>query len=549
MPGAARFALLIAALFAASCVSTSERSATVELHLLAINDFHGNLESPQGGTRILDAQGQTQRLGGGGSAARLATLVAERRAAAPHAIMVAGGDLIGASPMLSALFHDEPTVEAMGMMGLSLSAVGNHEFDEGAAELLRMQNGGCHPLDGCRGPAPFTGARYQYLAASTIVDATGETLFPASAVRTFDGIRVGFIGLTLEGTPEALSPAASAGLTFRDEIETINAEAARLRAQGIEAIVVLIHEGGARTAEPGDCPGLSGDIAPIVEGLDASVDVVVSGHTNGIYICRVGNALLTSAGQYGAYLTDITLTLDRRTGDVVASAAQNIVVAETIAEDASVAAHVAAYSALAAPIRNRAVGAIAAPLPRARTDAGESPLGLVIADSMIAGVARELGSRPDIAFMNPGGVRADLASAGPVTLDDLFAVLPFGNDLMVLELTGAEIETLLTQQFRGGENNTILQISEGSRFAWRRTASGGTLVPGSIVINGAPLDRARTYRVVTNSFLAFGGDGFNAFAGERTRTVAGGDLAALETYVAAYSPLPAPSAPRVRIEQ
>lgn len=541
----ARILLLFAAFFAASCASAPERSATIELHVLALNDFHGNLESPDGGTRVRDANGVERREVGGGSAARVAALVAERRAATPHSIMVAAGDLIGASPMLSGLFHDEPTIEAMTMMGLDLSAVGNHEFDEGADELRRMQAGGCHPVDGCRGPAPFSGAGFHYLAASTIVEATGQPIFPASAIRTFDGVRVGFIGLTLEGTPDALAPSSSAGLRFLDEITTINAEAARLQAQGVQAIVVLIHEGGAREAAPGDCPGLSGDIVPIVEGISSAVDVVVSGHTNGIYICRVGGKLLTSAGQYGAYLTDITLTLDRASGDVTASSAQNIIVASTLPQDAAVAAHVSAYSTLAAPLRNRVVGSIAAPLMRTLSPAGESPMGLVVADSMIAGAAAELGQPPHVAFQNPGGVRADLATAGPTTYNSLYSVLPFGNDLVVMDMTGAEIETLIQQQFRGADT-TILQISEGSSFAWRTGANGPELVPGSVRIAGDTLDRTRTYRVVTNSFLATGRDGFTAFGGDRVRTFVGGDLAALEAYVAAHSPLQAPTAARVR---
>jgi 5'-nucleotidase len=409
-----------------------------------------------------------------------------------------------------------------------------------------MQTGGCHPRDGCRGPAPFAGAGFQYLAASTIVDATGQTLFPASAVREFDGVRVGFIGLTLEGTPSVLTPSASAGLTFRDEAETINAETERLRAQGVEAIVVLIHEGGERAAGPGDCPGVSGPIVEIVEALNAAVDVVIAGHTNQIHICRINGMLLTSAGQYGAMITDIALTIDRASGDVVRAEAQNLVVAETIAADATQAAHIDAYRTLAAPMMNRRVGEIAAPLMRTTTESGESPLGLVVADSMVASAQAETGARPDVAFMNPGGVRANLPSAGAVTLSELFSVTPFGNDLVVFEMTGAEIEAVLAQQFRS-DRTMILQISEGSSFAWRQTPAGAGLQPGSVRIGGAPLDPARTYRVVTNGFLASGGDGFTAFRNNRPRTMVGTDLDAFEAYVAARSPLVAPAMGRIRV--
>lgn len=541
-----RHIAVILAFLAASCATAPEGSTTVELNILAINDFHGNLEPPSGGITVVDAAGAIVRVPGGG-APRLATLVAQRRVLASNVIMVAAGDLIGASPMLSSLFHDEPTVEAMNMMGLSLSAVGNHEFDEGAAELLRMQNGGCHPRDGCRGPTPFAGARYQYLAANTIVDATGQTLFPPSVVREFDGVRVGFIGLALEGTPQILTPSAADGLTFLDEVETINTEAARLRAQGIEAIVVLLHEGGYRVAGAGDCPGLSGAIVGIMEGLDPSIDVVVSGHTNGIYICRMSGLLLTSASQYGALLSDIAVTIDRRTGDVVASSAHNFVVADTLAEDAALAEHVAAYRALAAPMMSRPVGTLAVALTRTPTPSGESPMGLVVADSMLASAASALGRPADVAFMNRGGVRASLDHPGAVTLSDLFSVTPFGNDLVTLEMTGAEIEAVLAQQFRA-DRNSILQISEGSSFAWRSAPDGGAVVPGSVRIAGAPLDRARTYLIVTNSFLASGGEGFTGFTVGRARTVVGSDLDALEAYFVARSPVDAPAMPRALVQ-
>ena len=225
-------------------------------------------------------------------------------------MFVAAGDLIGASPLLSGLFHDEPTIEALSLMGLEVSAVGNHEFDEGRDELLRMQNGGCHPLAGCRGPSKFAGAKFRYLAASTIDRRTGKTLLPAYEVKEFEGIPVAFIGLTLKDTPKVVSPSGVAGLEFRDEAETVNALVPELRRRGIEAIVVLIHEGGFPTGDYNECPDISGPIVNIVKKLDKAVDLVVSGHTHRAYKCVIDGRLVTSADKFGTLVTEIELMLD-----------------------------------------------------------------------------------------------------------------------------------------------------------------------------------------------------------------------------------------------
>lgn len=524
---------------ASSPVTKTASLAPVEVHLLAINDFHGNLEPPSGGARIFNyANPAKPTYIPAGGAPRLASAIAQL-SAQPNAIMVAAGDLIGASPLLSSLFHDEPTIEAMSAMGLAVTAVGNHEFDEGWQELRRMQVGGCHPVDGCQGPAPFKGARFQYLAASTYLD-TGETLFPPYAIREFAGVRVGFIGLTLEGTPDLITPASRGGVSFKDEAETVNALVPKLQAQGVESIVVLIHEGGYGGQGLDDCHGLTGTIAEIVPKFDRAVDVVVTGHTNGIYICTVDNRLVTGAGAYGTRVTDIKLMIDPKSRDVVGKSARDIPIAlDAFAEDKAQLDLIAAYKAKAEPLMNRAVGRITTTITRAGGTTGESALGDLIADSMLE-AARQQDPRVEIAFMNPGGIRSDLPfkNGGVVTYGDIFTVQPFGNELIALTLTGAQIEAALRQQYQPSGGNNILQVSEGFSFSWRQGPGQPIEIPpGSIKLNGKPLEAGQAYRVVTNNFLVGGGDNFLAFKDGLARTTVGGDVQALETYMRARAPL------------
>jgi 5'-nucleotidase len=520
--------------------------APVQVNLLAINDFHGNLDPPGGGVFVIDRANPGARASvPGGGAPRLASAVAEL-ARRPNTVMVAAGDLIGASPLLSSLFHDEPTIEALSAMGLAITSVGNHEFDEGWQELKRMQTGGCHPVDGCKGPRPFAGATFEYLAASTFLD-DGTTLFPPYSIREFDGVKVGFIGMTLEGTPDVITPAARAGIRFADEAETVNALVPELQAQGVEAIVVLLHEGGFTTGAQDDCRGLAGTIVDIVPKFDKAVDVVVTGHTNGIYICTVDGRLVTSAGAYGTRLTDISMLIDPKTGDVIGARARDVMItADAYAEDPAQVALINAYRTQAEPLMKRIVGATTAVIARGRTATGETVLGDIIADSMLA-AARRAEPGTQIAFMNPGGIRADLPfnPGGQLTFADIFAVQPFGNDLVVLTLTGSDIETILRQQYQPGGNN-ILQVSDGFAFTWRQAAGQPIeIIPGSVRLNGAPLVPTQTYRVVTNNFLAGGGDSFAGFRSGKDKVTVGSDLEALETYVTTNSPLAASSKGRI----
>ena len=419
--------LVLAALFA-GCSSLAPRATeAVQVKVLAINDFHGNLLPPQGGIRIRDPldAGKTVNVAAGG-AAHLATAVRELRERNVNHIFVAAGDLVGASPLLSALFHDEPTIESLSAMGLEASAVGNHEFDHGAAELLRLQRGGCHASDGCKGPQAFGGARFAYLAASTIDTRSGRPLLPPYVVKRFQGIPVAFIGLTLKGTPQIVVPSGVAGLEFRDEAQTVNALVPELRAQGIEAIVVLIHEGGIPSGDYNECPGIAGPIVEIVKAFDKAVDVVISGHTHRAYNCRIDGRLVTSGDKYGTVLTEIDLTLDPKSGDVIASRADNLIVrTERFAKDPRQEELIALYEKLAAPLAKRVVGRIAAPLSRDENAAGESPLGQLIADAQLAATQAAADGGAQLALMNPGGVRAALAGGadGLVRYEDLFAVI------------------------------------------------------------------------------------------------------------------------------
>ena len=373
--------------------STLKQNDTVSVRVLAFNDFHGNLQPPTDGVRIPDSAhpGKFIRVPAGGTE-RLATAAAALTKDHPEHIFVAAGDLVGASPLLSALVHDEPTIEALGMMGLEASALGNHEFDGGTDELRRKQNGGCHPVDGCRGPAPFAGASYRYLSANTLDTASGKTFFAPYYIKRFQGIPVAFIGITLEGAPEIIMPDSIAGLTFKNEADSVNQLVPQLRAQGIEAIVVLIHEGGQPSGSYNECPGISGPIVDIVKRFDKAVDLVITGHTHKAYNCRIDGRLVTSADKYGTMLTAIDLVLARSSGDVQSAVANNVIVGSSYARDERQSRLIAQYAQLTLPLAKRVVGRIAAPLPTATNDAGESPLGQVLADAQL-GATRDAGAQ------------------------------------------------------------------------------------------------------------------------------------------------------------
>ena len=518
-------------------------SGTVSVHMLAVNDFHGHLVGPSG--TITEPDGRSIPAGG---VAYLAAHIQALRAQHPHTVVVSAGDLIGASPLISALFHDEPTIEAFNLIGLDYNAVGNHEFDEGAAELLRMQHGGCHPVDGCRDGDGFAGAMFQFLAANVVRQDSATTLFPAYAVREIAGVKVAFIGMTLKATPAVVTPAGVAGLTFRDEAETVNALVPHLQAQGIETIVVLIHEGGFPTGTYNECPGLSGTIVEIVQRFDPAVDVVISGHTHQAYNCQIDGRLVTSASSFGRLVTDVDLTIDRATGEVVRMQATNRIVTREVPPDPRLTALVDQYQTLVAPFANRVIGSMTADHTRDPTPAGESALGDVIADAQWAATAGPAVGGAVVALMNPGGIRAELTYApsggegdGHVTYGEAFTVQPFGNSLVTMTLTGAQLKTVLEQQFQGcGTQNRdrLLQVSAGLTYAWSRSAPAcGKVDMASIKIKGVAVDPQAPYRVTVNSFLADGGDHFLTFREGTDRLGGPQDVDAFEAYFRTHSPV------------
>lgn len=549
LPGA--FALLLVATSAAVAAGPPPEprppvvpQANVDVQVLAINDFHGNLQPPAGSSGRI---GSTDA----GGVEYLATHVRNLEATNPNSIVVSAGDLIGASPLLSALFHDEPTIEAMNLIGLDLNAVGNHEFDEGVDELLRMQEGGCHPVDGCLDGDDFAGADFRFLAANVVWENSGRTVFPAYKIRNFQGARVAFVGVVTRTTPTIVTPSGVAGLAFLDEAEAVNALVPELQRQGVRAVVVLIHEGGFQPAPApyNGCTGLSDPIADIVSRLDDEVDVVLSGHTHQAYNCEIDGMLVTSGSSFGRIVTDVDMVVSRTTGDVVSAAAENLIVTRDVEKAAEQTALIARYDAIAAPLANRVIGSITADITRAANTAGESALGDVIADAQFEATKPAGFGDAVAAFMNPGGIRADLTYAssaagegdGNVTYGESFTVQPFGNSLVTMTLTGAQIDTLLEQQFVGcGQTaNRILQVSEGFAYTW--SASGGAcdrVDPATITIDGVAIDPAATYRVTVNSFLADGGDNFAVLREGTDRLGGAVDTDALADYFAVNSPVP-----------
>ena len=555
---------LVAACATTGTTGTTGTAAPVTVGIVAINDFHGSLESPRQSVPAPDGKGGTVRVPAGG-AAYLASAIDTVRAKYPYHLTVSAGDLISASQLASSIYLDEPTVGVANRFGLDFNAVGNHEFDRGRNELLRMQRGGCAQLT-ARKPCQveqFGGAKFQFLSASTITE-NGQTLFPAYGIRTFGkgrkAVRIGVIGLTLKGTSDLVTPGGIKGLTFADEAQSINALVPVLKAKGADAIVVLIHQGGQQDKpdDPSGCAGFTGEIRPILDALDSRVDLVVSGHTHKSYVCNYGDlnaghpVLLTSAGVYGEEVTDITLQIDPAAHRVVSKRAVNVIVQSgsytgalgpvspttnypQFAPRADVAGYVQTYVDASKAFAQKPAGHLAGP-------ASGKALGQLIADSQLA-ATRSVGAQ--IAFMNLFGVRTGLVpgEGGQVTFGDLYAVQPFGNTLITQTMTGAEIKAVLEQGFDTNGPNQALTPSAGLTYRYDLSRVIGDRV-SDLMLDGKPLDSAANYRVTTNNFLAQGGDSFTLLAKQRDAVIGAVDLDAMQAWLEAVPLRAVPSEDR-----
>jgi 5'-nucleotidase len=558
-----------AALLIVAPQGVRSQDATVRVRLIAFNDFHGHLEAGENEVQVQDpadpARSVALRSGG---AAHLAALIGSLRAEQPRNVVVSTGDLIGASPLVSGLFHDEPTIEVMNAIGLDVNAAGNHEFDQGVAELQRIVTGGCrdpgdlHRKSCSRGR--YAGARFPFLAANVVDRTTGRAVFPSTFVTTLDGVRIGFIGVVTRATPGIVIPSGVAGVRFLSEARVLNEQARLLQAVGVQAIVAVVHEGGHTDGGFNGCSNPRGPIFEIVRELEPAIDVVLSAHTHRGYNCEVNGKPVMQGASFGRLVSVVDLAIDRVSGDVVPALtrARNLPVPNgtdaddrlrsaypPLAPDPTVAAIVEHYRAASAPLANRPVGRIAGPFERRPGPGGDHALGRLIADAQLA-ATRVNGAT--IAFTNPGGVRSALHASGTdgtVTYADAYSTQPFGNSLVTMTITGEQLKTLLEQQWSASspERARILQPSAGLSYSWSGRKPYGQRIE-SLRLDGRAVQQDDDVRVTVNSYLAAGGDGFRVLQQGRDRIGGPLDIDALTEFLrvrSAVAPLAPSSAQRI----
>ena len=518
---------------------------TIDIQILAINDLHGQLEPSI--SEIVTGYNETGvpiSVSAGG-AEYLATCIKKLRSENPNTFVVSAGDNIGASPIISSRFHDEPTIKVLNMIGFNFSAVGNHELDNGLNELMRIQNGGCYPTDDCLGNSSFEGASFQYLAANIVNETTNATIFPAYKIACVKGVPIGFIGVALKDTPSIVTPSKVKGLKFLDEAETINKYTKKLKHMGVKTIVVIIHDGGYQDGLYNESLNLSGPIVDVVKATDPEVDAFITGHTHQAYNAVIDGRIVTQAGATGNLLTDIDLEISKKTRDVVKEKSRNIIVSRDVPEDPEVSVLITEYKDLVAALANRVIGNITSNITAAMSDSGESALGDVLADAQLYATSGPEDGGAVVAFANPGGMRADLiynqqsASElpGQITYGEAFSVQPSEISLVTMTLNGTQIDTLLEEQL---DNPTprILQLSQGFSYVLNESAPLGNMIDiSSIKINGTSINPSSSYRVTVNNRMADGS--YNLFVLKEGINRTEGPLVrdALVNYLEASSPV------------
>ena len=591
----------------------------VAVQILAFNDFHGNLlpPSPTNGAVFanaddpLIANASPVAAGAGtvvvqaGGAAYFAAHLAKLRATNPNTLVVSAGDLTGAAPLLSNVYTDEPTVDVMNLIGIDLEGVGNHDFDNGAAGVLRFQNGGCAPstdfdsgfgeLGSCEIASTFKGATFKYLAANVEVSDAGAakiptggptdgTLFPPYVIKQVGGAKIAFIGMTLHGTPTIVSGGLP-GLTFEDEVTTANALVSTLQGDGVDAIVVLIHQGGFQNGTYNDCVGLSGsEIVRIAQGLDPSIAFIHSAHTHVAYNCTIANRPVAQAASFGRIITQYNLTIDTVNHKVVAVTATNVPVTRDITPDPTVQGIIGSYLTDLAPLANQVEGYIAGDITKSTGQNGEAPLGDVITDAMLwaanqyvqglpGGVLPDGDGKVDVAFTNIGGIRDGLfydttgfislpdgstLPKGQVTYQQTQAIEPFGDTVDIVECTGAQLIAAVQQNIYEPSSLQVLQQS-GLSYSWSVANADpdggmGAADPSSFAIvhsggGSTPLVMTQKYYVAGLTFFTQGGDGYTAFGACKQIASVGVDLDAFNGYLKANTsptnPLPVPTPNRI----
>ena len=535
---AAGLALLLGACATSPEVAQSTPPAPRVHHLnvLAINDFHGNIQaaSPVPLTiRMTDAAGKKTSEPAGGIA-YLATALKTLRAARPGSVLVGGGDFIGASPQTSSILADEPTLAAFAKLDVLASALGNHELDRGMPELQRKIAGKC-PAEGCPWPG-FVGVPFPFLAANLFDDTTGKLILQPYVIKQIDGIQVAFVGAATLQTPAMSLARNMKGLRFTEESEALNALVPELKAKGAQVLIAVMHEGTDYLGDPNvpnyDCGNMRGRGVDIIQRLDPAYAMVIGGHSHRAYVCKVGGRLITQAGSFGGWVTDIQLEVDDAGKLLSAKAVNEPVLQSRYAPDPAFAVLAAQADALTAKERLRPVAMLTEPLIRQPAGIyGDAALGNLISDSQLA-YARKQGPA-DLALMNPGGIRTDIhpAAGKPVTVGDLFAVQPFHNELVALTISGADLRAILERGLPKPEaSGRMLQPSSTLRYEWTRGADGQARLL-NVTVGGKPLDPARDYRLVVNGFMADGGESLGELKRGRDRVTVGEDLDALIDYL------------------